>query len=114
MAGEVRARADQYARRVRSAQKLLASGAGTVEAARQLARRYRVSERQARRYVDRARAGGPVDVPRPKIVFTVKLPVDLARQVRQQARRTGQSLSGMVAAALREFLERLGANPRDG
>ena len=114
MAGEARARADQCARRVRSAQKLLASGTDTAEAARQLARRYRVSERQARRYVDRARAGGPVVVPRPKVVFTVKLPADLVREVRQQARRRGQSLSGMVAAALRGFLDHLGANPRDG
>lgn len=113
MAGEHRARADQSARRVNAAVELLASGFDIAEASRQLARRFRVSERQARRYVERARDSGPVEVPSVKIVFTVKLPVDLVRRVRQQAKQRGQTISAIVALALKEFLERLGA-PRDG
>jgi DNA-binding transcriptional regulator LsrR (DeoR family) len=114
MAGEHRARADQYAQRVNAAAELLVSGADIVEATRQLARRYGVSERQARRYVERARADGPVEVPRAKIVFTVKLPAALVRRVRQQAKRRGQTISAIVALALNELLERLGASTRDG
>ena len=114
MAGERRARADQSARRVNAAAELLASGSGVAEATRQLARRHRISERQARRYVERARDSGPVEVPSAKIVFTVKLPGDLVRRVRQQARRSGQTISAVVALALHEFLERLGSSSRDG
>jgi len=73
-----------------------------------LARRHRLSERQARRYVERARDEGPMDVPGPKVVFTVKLPAVVARQVRRAARATGQSISAVVAQALTEFLERHG------
>jgi len=114
MAGERRARADQSARRVNTAVELLASGCGVAEASRELARRHRISERQARRYVERARDRGPVEVPSAKIVFTVKLPIDLVRRVRQQARRSGQTIGAVVALALKELLERLGAGSRDG
>jgi len=113
MAGERRARADQSARRINTAAQLLASGCDVAEASRELARRHRISERQARRYVERARVSGPVEVPSPKIVFTVKLPLDLARRVRRQARRSGQTISAVVALALKEFLERLGAGSDD-
>lgn len=114
MAGERRARADQSARRVNTAVELLASGWDVVQASQELARRHRISDRQARRYVERARTGGPVEVPRAKIVFTVKLSIDLVQRVRQQARRSGQTISAVVSLALREFLERLGASSRDG
>ena len=54
-----RARADQVAKRVNTATELLASGMGVIEATRDLARRHRLSERQARRYVERAWDKGP-------------------------------------------------------
>jgi len=114
MAGEHRARADQSARRINAASELLTSGCDMAEAIRQLARRHRISERQARRYVEQARESGPVALPSAKIVFTVKLPIDLVRRVRQQARRSGQTISAVVALALSEFLERLGLGSRDG
>jgi hypothetical protein len=114
MAGERRARADQFARRVNAAADLLASGEDIAGATRQLARRHRISERQARRYVERARDGGRVEVPGAKTVFTVKLPADLIRRVRREAHRRGQTLSALVTLALNEFLERLGAGTRDG
>jgi hypothetical protein len=114
MTGERRARADQAARRTNAAAELLATGCDVAEASRQLARRHRISERQARRYVERARDSGPMEVPSAKIVFTVKLPIDLARRVRQQARRSGETISAVVARALTEFLERLGTRSRDG
>jgi len=114
MAGERRARADQAARRLNAAAEILASGFDVADASRQLARRHRISERQARRYVEQARDGGPVEVPSAKVVFTVKLPIDLARRVRQQARRGGRTISALVALALTEFLERLRTGSRDG
>lgn len=114
MAGEHRARADQAARRVNAAAKLLAAGCEVAEASRRLAVQHRISERQARRYVERACEQGPVEVPSAKTVFTVKLPIELVRRLRQHARRSGQTISALVALALTEFLERLRANPRDG
>ncbi len=114
MTGMRRARADQYARRVNAAAKLLASGLETAEAAREFARRYRLSQRQAWRYVEQARDHGTVEVPGPKVVFTVKLPTDLARHVRKQAKQSEQTISALVAQALKEFLDRLGARSRDG
>ena len=114
MAGDRRARADQVARRLNAAAGLLTSGCDVAEASRQLAGRHQISERQARRYVELARDRGPVEVPRAKTVFTVKLPIDLIRRVRQQARRSGQTISSLVALALTEFLDRLRAGSRDG
>ena len=103
-----RARADQVAKRINTATELLGSGLEVVEATRTLARRHRLSERQARRYVDRARDGGVVDVPGTKVVFTVKVPTELARRVRRVAKATGQTISAVVSQALAEFLDRPG------
>ncbi len=101
-----RARADQVAKRVNTAVELLAEDMSVIDATVTLARRHRLSERQARRYVERARDEGAMDVATPKIVFTVKLPATLARRVRRAARTTGQSISGLVTQALAEFLDR--------
>ena len=114
MTGSRRARADQYARRVNTAAELLATGLARAEVARQLARRHRLSQRQAWRYVEQARDQGTVEVPSPKVVFTVKLPTDLVRHVRRQAKQSEQTISALVAQALKEFLNRLGAHSRDG
>jgi len=100
-----RARADQVARRINTAAELLESGLGMIDATWDLARRHRLSERQARRYVERARDQGTMEVPRAKIVFTVKVRAGLARRVRRLARATGQSISAVVTQALNEFLE---------
>jgi predicted HicB family RNase H-like nuclease len=104
-----RARADQVAKRTNTAVELLAEGMTVIDATVALSRRYRLSQRQARRYVERARDEGPVEeVARPKVVFTVKLPASLARRVRRAARSTGQSISALVAQALGEFLDHQG------
>ena len=93
---------------------LLGSGIEVSEAARRLARRYRVSERQARRYVDAARHSGPVPVPRAKVVFTVKVETGVDRRVRGYARSTGRTISDVVSQALQEFLDQVRAGPRGG
>jgi hypothetical protein len=101
-----RARAEQVAKRVNAAAELLDDGWDVAEASRELARRYRLSERQARRYVERARHEGQMEIPGRKVVFTVKLPVVLARRVRRAAATTGQSISSVVSQAISEFLDR--------
>jgi Ribbon-helix-helix protein, copG family len=106
MADGRRAREEQVAKRVNTATELLGAGMDVIDATRALARRYRLSERQARRYVERARDQGSMEVPGRKVVFTVKLPAVLARRVRRAARTTGQSISSLVSEALSEFLER--------
>ena len=54
-----------------------------------------------------------MEVARPKVVFTVKLPAALARRVRRAARATGQSISALVSEALTDFLERHDVAERD-
>jgi predicted DNA-binding transcriptional regulator YafY len=109
-----RARADQRAIRVNAAAELLGSGLAIVQATRDLARRFGLSERQARRYVERARAVGVVEVPEPTSVFTVRLPRGLVARVRDYAHGSGRTLGSVVAQALEEFLSRARAGPRGG
>lgn len=109
-----RAPADQRARRINAAAELLRAGQAVAEATRNLARRYQLSERQARRYVERAQAVGTLDVPSPTVAFTVKLPVSLLHHLRAHARDSGRTLSGIVAQAIEEFLHRVRAGPGGG
>jgi predicted transcriptional regulator len=46
-------------------------------------------------------------------VFTVKLPVDVVRQVRDYARASGKTISAVVTQALQDFMSR-GAGRRSG
>ena len=109
-----RAPASQHAQRVNRALVLLRRfSVPAVLGA--LVQRYRVSLRQARRYVDVAqRHPQGVPVPEPTVVFTVKLPIGLVRQVRTPARATGSSLSALVTRALEDWLERVRPGPRSG
>lgn len=109
-----RARADERARRINAAAELLDAGVEVAEAARQLARRFELSERQARRYVEHARAAGAVAVPEPSVVFTVRLPASLVGRLRAHARDSGRTLSSLVAQAIDELLERLRAGRAGG
>jgi len=109
-----KAPADEAARRINTAAELLALGMGVPEATRDLARRYGLSERQAHRYVDRAVEHGVVDVPVLKVVFTVKLPRDLAERLRRSAHTSGRTLSSLVTEAIQDFLDRRRAGPRGG
>ena len=70
-----------------------------------LAAQLGVSPRQAARYVHAAQGqSSPLAVPEAKVVFTVKLPKSLIRQVRQRARAQDRSISDWVAQALEEQL----------
>jgi hypothetical protein len=106
MAGDRRVRAGEQADRINAAADLADAGVPVAEAARVLAARFGCSVRQARRYVGRAAAGGPVAVPERAVVFTVKLPGRLAAAVRAHAGASGRTISAVVAQALEEFLAR--------
>jgi hypothetical protein len=68
-------------------------------------RRFRISRRQAYRYVQRAEeARQPMEIPAQKVVFTVKLPEKLAKRIRRFADSSGRTLSAVVAQALEAFL----------
>jgi hypothetical protein len=104
----VRGRADggEHAERINASAELAAAGVPVAEAARVLAARFGCSVRQARRYADAAAADGPVPVPEPGVVFTVRLPGRLAAAVRGYARDSGRTISAVVGQALEEFLAR--------
>ena len=104
MPGDRRAGAAEHAAHVNEAAGLLEAGAPAADAARVLAGRLGCSQRQARRYVSQAADSGPVAVPEPGTVFTVRLPVRLAAAVREHARVSGATISAVVAQALEEFL----------
>jgi hypothetical protein len=110
--GRVRSGAGEYARRVNAAVELLDAGVSVADAARVLAQRFGCSVRQARRYAERADAGGQAAVPDATTVFTVRLPVVLVAAVRARARESGGTISALVAQALTEFLARGRGRPR--
>jgi hypothetical protein len=113
MAAGGRAGGAEYAQRVNAAADLVDSGMSTVDAARVLADRFAVSQRQARRYVDHATSGARVPDAEATTVFTVRLPASLAARVRVRARESGGTISALVAQALTEFLARgQGKHPR--
>lgn len=94
----------EQARRVNATVSLLKQKA-SPEVLSWLIAQYGLSRRQAYRYLQQAQsAGGPLLIPESKRVFTVKLPVSLIRQVRQQARREGGAISQWVAEALKRSL----------
>ncbi len=109
-----RARVAQYADRVNRALGLLRR-LPPAAALRTLAHLYRVSPRQARRYVETAQQHPEgLSVPEPTVVFTVKLPASLARRLRALARATGVSLSALVTRGLEDWLHRVRPGPGGG
>jgi hypothetical protein len=103
MAGR-RAFADEYAVRVNRAVELLAD-VSPARAVRALQAEHALSERQARRYVNAARAAPErVAVPERTTVFTVRLAPSLIAGLRAHARSRGLTLSAAVAEAVRLYL----------
>jgi hypothetical protein len=100
-----RAYADEYAIRVNRAVELLAD-ISAADAVRALRSEHGLSERQARRYVNVARATPEgVVVPERTAMFTVRLAPSLIVGLRRHARSRGQTLSATVAEAVRLYLD---------
>jgi hypothetical protein len=107
-----RAHLDEYAVRVNRASVLLRERS-PAEAVRALRAEFGLSERQARRYVTvglREPAG--VVVPERTVVFTVRLAPSLVGGMRERAGASGQTLSAVMAEAVRGYLA--GAGQRGG
>ena len=108
-----RAYADEYAVRVNRAVELLGE-LSPADAVRALQAEYRLSERQARRYVNAARAmPDGVEVPERTAVFTVRLAPSLIAGLRRHARLRGLTVSATVAEAVRLYLDRSHERHRD-
>lgn len=92
-------------RRINAALAALREHGATAAAAKALAAEYGLSMRQAYRYVQEAEGlDTELPVPDRTIAFTVKLPTRLITALREHTRRTGRTLSDVVAEALRKFL----------
>lgn len=95
----------EQARRVNATVSLLQKKASPPEVLSWLVGHYRISPRQAYRYLQQAQANpSPLPVPEKKGVFTVKLSIPLIRQVRRQARQRHSTISEWVDQALRQYL----------
>lgn len=95
----------EHAQRINAAVELMKKYGSPAQAAGALAGRYRMSQRQAYRYVQLAQTvGASVTIPESKLAFTVKLPRGLIQAIRQHAARAGQPLGDVVAQALTAFL----------
>ena len=92
-------------RRTNAALAALRKHGATASAAKSLAAECGISMRQAYRYVQEAEGlDAELPVPDRVIAFTVKLPTRLIAALREHTRRTGRTLSDVVAEALRKFL----------
>jgi len=101
-----RAHADEYAVRVNRAVELLGDRS-LADVVRALQAEHGLSERQARRYVNAARAmPDGLAVPERTAVFTVRLAPSLIAALRQRADSRGQTLSATVAEAVELYLGR--------
>jgi len=99
----------ELVKRINAAHLLVKEGRTTEKAVATIMKRFRVSKRQAYRYLEEAQhLLRPASVPERNVVFTVKLPEGVAALIRHVAQATGESLSGLVAQALRAFLQRRG------
>ena len=100
----VRSTRSQKVERLNAAYRLLAQGITPSEAALQLSQRFGLSQRQAYRYVQDARAMTRQAEPaEPLLPITIKIPGSLASTLRSHARSSGLSIGEIVARALRRF-----------
>ena len=104
-----RSTAQQHWKRVQYAGALLGEGVSYVECVRRLRERFRVSERQAKRYVSLARAtaspGREAPPPVPRVAITITVERRLLSRVRDRARRRNRPVSGVIEDAIRRLLD---------
>ena len=97
----------EKAKRVNIAMAILRDSESLSQAATTLAEQQHLSKRQAYRYLSEAsQLERAQPVPARKVVFTVKLPIDLVEALRENARAKQRSLSALTAQAIRAFLSR--------
>ena len=95
----------QLAQRINEAFTLLANQMAPCQVVSELMTRYGISSGQAYRYLQQAKASEDlIRIPQACGVFTVKLPLPLIGQVREQAQSEGLSISKVVSSALENYL----------
>ena len=95
----------ERAQRLNAAFDLLAQGRSAAQATEALSEEFALSRRQANRYVREAQAlARPVSVSAAAVAMTVKVPEDVARQLRQHARATGATIGEVIARAFAALL----------
>ena len=100
----VRSTRAQKVERLNAAYALLAHGVAASEAVLRLSQRFGLSQRQAYRYLQDARAmARPVEPAEALIPITIKIPGTLAETLRAHSRSTGDSIGEIVARALRRL-----------
>ena len=107
----MRSSGTQLAQRINGALLLFGRLRSNTKTVTALMGRYRVSRRQALRYIREAQKVGRMQpIPERKVVFTVKIPLSLVRALRQMDKSTGESLSVLVTRALEAFLQKRGGH----
>jgi len=96
----------ELTQRINTALLLIRKYSSTSEAADIMVEQYRISKRQAYRYVQQAsKIGKQVAIPDSKIAFTVKLSQKLVQRLREHAKHTEKKLSTIVTQSLEDFLQ---------
>lgn len=96
----------ELSHRINTAVSLVKKYDSVSEAANIMAEHYSISKRQAYRYIQKANeVGKQVEVPDPKIAFTVKLSQKLVLRLREHAKKSGIKLSEIVTQSLEDFLQ---------
>lgn len=95
----------ERAQRLNAAFDLLARGCAVAQAADMLTEAFGLSRRQAYRYLVEAQAiERPVVATSASVAITVKVPEDLAAQLRAHARATDSTIGNLVARAVSDLL----------
>lgn len=95
--------------RLNTAFHLLAKGYGLNEAVEGLVKQYRMSIRQAYRYLQQAqKMSSAVSVSEPNIAMTLKVPVSVASQLRAYAKAGGLTMGQALAHAVCTLPTRIG------
>ena len=93
------------ARQLNAAYGMLQGSVALPEAMQRLSREFRLSERQAYRYLEEAaHLDRPVEVSEATVPITLKLPARTARLLRAYARSSGLTIGAIVTRALAAFL----------
>lgn len=93
----------QYARA------LVGEGVAYIEGVHRLRERFRVSERQAKRYLSLARAAGTPGgeaPPAPRVAITITIARRLLSRVRDRARRRNRTVSAVIEDAILRLLDK--------
>ena len=95
----------ERAKRINAAHELIKEHGTVARAVAAMVDRYKISKRQAYRYIHEAqKIGDKIPIPDSKITFTVKLSPKLIQITRDYAKVSGHTISEIVTRALEKYL----------